>query len=269
MQAHYRGGFTLIELLTAIAIVGILGSILFSSIGNVKQQANRSAATSQMRSIGSAVLMYTQQNNNILPGPLRPYQQTAYNPDPDGQDQLATLLASYLDVNEGVGLTLVPAFLTPGCEEVMSHMESTHIIAFMLNMQMGLKTGAPFKPWGSSEKGPRGAQPKSFSVLTNEWGFVQADAQLPFVKADIANRMPAEPLYGDNRLAWFFDGSVQSVPLDYFNDHTPGQGGGGGGQGQGGGSGQGGGQGGGGGKPGGGKPGGGKPGGGGGKPPPR
>ncbi|WP_309398020.1 type II secretion system protein [Cerasicoccus maritimus] len=228
-ERHYTDGmkkraFTLLELLTVIAVIGIMAAILIASMDRVKRMANRTAATSQMRSIGSAVLMHTQEHNNTLPGPLRPYQMTAYDPSPKGGDQLATILADYLDVYEGEGKTLSPAFLTPGCEQAMegSGQPPTDVIAFMMNMQMPLGEELIVQPWGSSENG---ASPQPYSNLTNTWGFVEADQQLPFVLSNIANRMPAEPVHGDSRLAWFFDGSVQALDLEYFEGYGPRQGG--------------------------------------------
>lgn len=258
-----RRAFTLIELLTVVAIVGILAAIVMTSLGRVKNMANLSAATSQMRSVGAAVLMYKNDNNNMLPGPLAPPQRTAYDPTAGGGGQLATQLAPYLEAHYTTDRTLSPAFLTPAAEAAMEKHDRRDIVAFMLNMQMGLgKRERTLRPWGSTEG--NGEEPKNYSMIdTEDWGFVEADQQLPFVKGSIASDTPAYPVHGDVRLAWFFDGSVQTVALDYFDDYGMAPGGGGSGGGRPGGGPGGGGSGGG--RPGGG-PGGGGPGGGG---PPR
>ncbi|WP_269541710.1 type II secretion system protein [Cerasicoccus fimbriatus] len=222
-----RRAFTLIELLTVVAIVGILAAIIMTSLGRVKNMANLSAATSQMRSVGAAVLMYKNDNNNLLPGPLSPPQRTAYDPTAGGGGQLATQLAPYLESNYSTERTLSPAFLTPAAEAAMEGHDRRDIVAFMLNMQMGLgKRERTLRPWGSTEG--NGDEPKSYSVIdTEDWGFVEADQQLPFVKGSIAGDTPAYPVHGDVRLAWFFDGSVQAVGLDYFDDYGMAPGGGG------------------------------------------
>ena len=60
-------GFTLIELLVVIAIIAILAAILFPVFAQAREAARRSACLSNMKQISTALLMYAQDNDEILP----------------------------------------------------------------------------------------------------------------------------------------------------------------------------------------------------------
>src|SRR6187399_2193479 len=60
-------GFTLIELLVVIAIIAILAAILFPVFAKAREQARKTSCLSNMKQLGLAALMYTQDYDETWP----------------------------------------------------------------------------------------------------------------------------------------------------------------------------------------------------------
>jgi len=60
-------GFTLIELLVVIAIIAILAAILFPVFAQVRGKAHQATCASNFRQIGSGLLMYAQDYDEMTP----------------------------------------------------------------------------------------------------------------------------------------------------------------------------------------------------------
>lgn len=65
--SRHRAAFTLIELLAVISIVGILSAIVITAIGSVRTKAKHAACVSNVRQIGTALLLYANDNNGFGP----------------------------------------------------------------------------------------------------------------------------------------------------------------------------------------------------------
>jgi len=61
-----RRGFTLIELLVVIAIIAILAAILFPVFARAREKARQSSCTSNLKQIGTALMMYLQDYDEVL-----------------------------------------------------------------------------------------------------------------------------------------------------------------------------------------------------------
>src|SRR3954452_14593812 len=70
MVTRRQRGFTLIELLVVIAIIAILAAILFPVFARARESERRTGCLSNMNQVTKAVLMYTQDYDEIMP-----YQQ--------------------------------------------------------------------------------------------------------------------------------------------------------------------------------------------------
>jgi len=62
-----RRGFTLIELLVVIAIIAILAAILFPVFSRAREQARKAACMSNMKQIGTALMLYCQDWDETYP----------------------------------------------------------------------------------------------------------------------------------------------------------------------------------------------------------
>jgi prepilin-type N-terminal cleavage/methylation domain-containing protein/prepilin-type processing-associated H-X9-DG protein len=65
-----RSGFTLIELLVVIAIIAILAAILFPVFAQAREKARQTACLSNMKQIGTGLMMYVQDYDELYPAPF-------------------------------------------------------------------------------------------------------------------------------------------------------------------------------------------------------
>jgi prepilin-type N-terminal cleavage/methylation domain-containing protein/prepilin-type processing-associated H-X9-DG protein len=211
-----RSGFTLIELLVTISIIAILAALSFGAVNQVRLRADRTAALSNLRQIGTAIVLYAADNNQVLPGPLFPGQIPVYDASRAGR--LPVMLAQYLGINPLPTPFLVNLFIPPAYRRNPPRgITLDNARTFVMNMNVANQSGN-INPWGSLATGVGAPMPiMRIDSPSSTWALSDADQQHPAVmNASWRSSTPVNPIHGTSRTALFFDGHAATMALTDF-----------------------------------------------------
>lgn len=218
-------GFSLVELLVALAIVAILAVILLPILGTVRKASHNATCVSNMRQIGTGILLYAGDNEQRLPGSLFPTQGPVYNLD---QRRLPNRLVPYLDIPKSdTWSTSLPVMTRAeifACPEWHAAATAEDIYSLQVNMWMPLPDGGTLNPWGSGDSKGIGdvkdmnPPPMTFQQIyargidpSNTWIIIESDLKRAHTSS---TRLLDEPIHESYRNAVYMDGHVGALDLN-------------------------------------------------------
>lgn len=80
-KKNTKKGFTLIELLVVISIIGLLSSVVLSSLNSVRSKARDTKRVQEIKSVEKALALYVLNNNGLLPHSTLSNVSSIINPD--------------------------------------------------------------------------------------------------------------------------------------------------------------------------------------------
>ena len=226
-RARARRAFTLIELLTVIAIIGILAAILVPTVSKVRQNARRTVCASNLRQVGTALLAYTLDNKDGLPGYQRITDNTGTyysvgraagprwwveggQPTRDLVSQLLPYFSGKYRSGSGTGVAEIMA--CPANEATTRTLSQTSTVPsylLSLGVRNTLTPGSLRRPFAYN--GVRSLRLSEITSPKTAVALFDIDTEFATLLGTTLSNAPATAVHKETRNVLYFDGHVASV----------------------------------------------------------
>ncbi len=221
-----NSAFTLIEMLVVLAVLIILAMFIVFGMNYARDQVGVTKCLSNLRQVHAALMLYVQDNNGMMPGPLTgamtPYFKLSNKGVPTA-NQMAGYLAPYLDV---------PMPVMPGdgafnyylsCPAHLASMSAAERKSPNIIRSYGIPLATSDYPFGYTAGGTPSAEPKNYHAYVT----THSASRTWMMRDDDQALHPGntqfnlEPNHKTGRNYLYFDGSARF--LTFEGERTQGQ----------------------------------------------